>query len=93
MTAKNALIASAMGAALALGGAAANTAAADGHMEKCYGVVKAGKNDCATKSTSCAGHSKIDGQQDAFIALPKGTCDKIVGGSTKAPGHSSGSSY
>jgi uncharacterized membrane protein len=49
--------------------------------EKCYGVVKAGQNDCATKTSSCAGSSNTDRQKDAFIALPKGLCDKLVGGS------------
>jgi len=33
--------------------------------EKCYGVAKAGKNDCQTASSSCAGTSKRDGQADA----------------------------
>lgn len=54
-------------------------------MEKCYGVVKAGKNDCKTMSNACAGHSTADNQTDAFIALPKGTCDRIAGGSLEAP--------
>ncbi len=49
--------------------------------EKCYGVAKAGKNDCFTASTVCAGTSKTDGQRDAWIFVPKGTCEKIVGGS------------
>ncbi|CAC9525920.1 Putative signal peptide protein [uncultured Gammaproteobacteria bacterium] len=49
--------------------------------EKCYGVVKAGKNDCATKTSSCAGSSTTDGQTDAFLALPSGLCKKLVGGS------------
>lgn len=52
-----------------------------GAKEKCYGVVKAGQNDCATKTSSCAGSSKTDGQTDAFIALPTGLCDKLVGSS------------
>jgi uncharacterized membrane protein len=50
-------------------------------MEKCYGIVKAGKNDCQTNSNACAGTAKKDGQKDAWIYLPKGTCEKIVGGS------------
>lgn len=52
-------------------------------MEKCYGIAKAGKNDCAIKSqgTSCAGSAKKDGIADAWIYVPAGTCDKIVGGS------------
>lgn len=48
--------------------------------EKCYGIVKAGTNDCATATDSCAGSSKKDAQPDAFILLPKGLCEKIVGG-------------
>lgn len=49
--------------------------------EKCYGVVKAGQNDCATKTSSCVGSAAKDGQKDAFIALPKGLCGKLVNGS------------
>jgi uncharacterized membrane protein len=52
------------------------------NFEKCYGIVKAGKNDCATKTEACAGQSKANGAKDAWIGVPKGTCDKIVGGST-----------
>lgn len=54
-------------------------------IEKCYGIAKAGMNDCGTSMSSCAGSSKMDNAKDAWIALPKGTCDKIVGGSTTAP--------
>ncbi len=52
-------------------------------MEKCYGIVKAGKNDCATKtaSHSCAGSAKVNGAKDEWVLLPKGTCERIVGGS------------
>jgi len=49
--------------------------------EKCYGIVKAGFNDCQTTSHSCAGSSTKDKEADAFILLPKGICTKIVGGS------------
>lgn len=52
-----------------------------GEKEKCYGVVKAGKNDCATKNSSCAGTSKTDSQTDSFIAVPKGLCERLTGGS------------
>lgn len=51
--------------------------------EKCYGVAKAGKNDCKTASNSCAGQSKIDKDPSAFIAVPAGTCEKISGGMMK----------
>ncbi len=53
-------------------------------MEKCYGVAKAGRNDCATASSSCAGTSTRDRQRDAYIAVPKGTCSKIAGGTLDA---------
>ena len=52
--------------------------------EKCYGVSKAGKNDCQTANSSCAGTSKKDNQGDAWLYVPAGTCDRLVGGSTKS---------
>lgn len=54
--------------------------------EKCYGIVKKGLNDCATNTQSCAGSATKDKQPDAFIFLPKGVCEKIVGGSLKSSG-------
>jgi uncharacterized membrane protein len=62
----------------------AESMAAKGDYEKCYGVAKAGKNDCQTATSSCAGTSKTDRQADAFITVPKGTCSKIAGGNTSA---------
>lgn len=53
--------------------------------EKCYGIAKAGTNDCATATASCAGSSTKDNQPDAFLFVPKGLCTKIVGGSLKKP--------
>ena len=73
-------IAAALSTALLLGAAAQSQA--QGNVEKCYGVAKAGKNDCQTATSSCAGTAKEDRQADAFIALPKGSCEKIAGGST-----------
>ena len=65
----------------ALASAASHALASDTpEMEKCYGVAKAGKNDCQTKATSCAGSSPVDRQPDAFLILPKGLCGKIAGG-------------
>lgn len=55
--------------------------AAKKDMEKCFGIVKAGKNDCQTATSSCAGTAEVDSKSDAFIVLPKGTCEKITGGS------------
>jgi uncharacterized membrane protein len=48
--------------------------------EKCYGVAKAGKNDCQTANSSCAGSSKRDSQKDAWLFVPAGTCERLVGG-------------
>jgi uncharacterized membrane protein len=73
-------IAAALAAALMLPVAAQ----AQGNMEKCYGVAKAGKNDCQTAKSSCAGTSKTDSQTDAWVSLPKGACEKIVGGKLTA---------
>lgn len=58
--------------------------AADDEREKCYGVAKAGKNDCASKdgNNSCAAQSKKDGDANDWIYVPKGLCDKLVGGKT-----------
>jgi uncharacterized membrane protein len=53
-------------------------------MEKCYGVAKAGKNDCAGPAHACAGQSKIDSGAKEFIELPKGTCERLAGGSLTA---------
>lgn len=83
MKKSNLAVTAAVTGLLALGGTmltATSAFAAD--QEKCYGVAKAGQNDCATKMSSCAGTSKKDGQKDAFIVVPKGLCGKLSGGST-----------
>jgi len=50
--------------------------------EKCYGIAKAGKNDCASAgANSCGGSSKVTGDAKAWIYVPEGYCDRIVGGS------------
>ncbi|OQW74791.1 MAG: hypothetical protein BVN33_07455 [Proteobacteria bacterium ST_bin13] len=65
-------------ASLAAGATTAAHAQASKPMEKCYGVSKAGKNDCkAGAGTTCAGTSKIDYQKDAWKLVPAGTCAKI----------------
>lgn len=72
------LVASALAAAVSL---STVTGAQAAENEKCFGVVKAGKNDCQTATHSCAGTASADAQGDAWIYVPAGTCDKIVGGS------------
>ena len=52
--------------------------------EKCYGIAKAGKNDCAaTGNSSCAGTSKLNGDPNAWIYVAEGYCERIVNGSLK----------
>lgn len=53
--------------------------------EKCYGIAKAGANDCAsTGNNSCGGSSKRAGDAKAWMFVPEGVCDRIVGGSKTA---------
>ena len=79
MNSKTAILAAALSSLFALTTAA--SAADDGKLEKCYGVVKAGKNDCAAGAHACAAQSSKDQSPREFIELPKGTCERIVGGS------------
>lgn len=72
----------------AVGGAVVGLQSTEAHAlakgkEKCYGVVKAGKNDCGNtaKTHSCAGQSTVDGDTGEWLALPTGVCEKLVGGS------------
>jgi uncharacterized membrane protein len=57
-------------------------AASDSAKEKCAGVVKAGKNDCASLDGKhkCAGYAKEDGSKNEWVYVPKGTCAKLVNG-------------
>ncbi len=73
-------VSAALSSLLALGAVAASPAQA-AESEKCYGVSKAGKNDCQTNTSACAGTATADAQGDAWIYVPKGICEKIVGGS------------
>jgi len=79
MNSRHLIIASAIAALFALG-AGAPAFAAKGGMEKCAGIAKAGKNDCGTATSSCAGTAKKDSEPGAWIYVPKGTCEKIAGG-------------
>lgn len=81
-------LATALAAAVTATGASAampeDHGAKKAEMEKCYGIAKAGQNDCAGNGVaSCAGASAKDG--DGFLMVPKGLCEKIVNGSLKDP--------
>jgi len=77
------LLSIAIGGLLALG-LAGNASAADKkvEMEKCFGIAKTGMNDCSSNKSahSCAGQATKDNDPMDFVAVPKGTCDKIAGG-------------
>jgi uncharacterized membrane protein len=85
--ARRKLLQSALAGMIALGTAHAVAHAADaqgGDKEKCYGIAKAGKNDCGTATHTCAGLAKKDNQADEWKYVPKGTCEQ-AGGKKQAP--------
>jgi uncharacterized membrane protein len=71
---------SALASILALG-VVGNAAAQEGGKEKCYGVAKAGQNDCAnlSGSHSCAGQSKTDNDAAEWKYVAKGSCASMGG--------------
>lgn len=78
------IVSSALASVLALGlTAQAQAAGEGGAKEKCYGVAKAGQNDCANLSGThtCAGQAKADNSADEWKYVPKGSC-KSLGGKT-----------
>ncbi|MGH8658541.1 MAG: BufA1 family periplasmic bufferin-type metallophore [Gammaproteobacteria bacterium] len=77
----HAIVNAAVAALVALTAISPASAADKPKGEKCYGVAKAGKNDCQTAASACAGSAKQDADPTAFIYVPAGTCDKIAGGS------------
>jgi uncharacterized membrane protein len=79
---KNAiLVASAVAAALSM-----LSVAQAQETEQCYGVAKAGQNDCKAGGHDCKGQSETDADPDSFVLLPVGTCKKIDGGSLTPQG-------
>jgi uncharacterized membrane protein len=85
MMKKTAILAAAIGSLVAVAGPASSADdAKKPATEKCYGVAKAGKNDCAGPAHSCTGLSKKDGDTKEWITVPKGTCERLVNGSLTA---------
>src|SRR5271154_3812577 len=52
------------------------------HLEKCFGINAAAKNDCAEGVHSCAGQATSARDGKSFVLLPAGDCEKIQGGKT-----------
>lgn len=84
MDKRHSLIIAAVGSLVALG--VAEAMGPKEGMEKCYGVAKAGKNDCGANGHGCAGQAKADGDKNEWLSLPKGSCERIVGGSLQPGG-------
>ncbi len=74
------LLSSALATALALG-LAGTSSAQPKPKEKCYGIAKAGTNDCGNLSGThtCAGQSKRDFHHGDWRYVPKGTCNELKG--------------
>ena len=76
----------------AIGALIAGTASAQVHpekptykYEKCYGIAKAGMNDCSFAGNSCAGTVDRDNHPAAWLYMPKGTCLRITGAKLEPP--------
>jgi uncharacterized membrane protein len=84
MNKRHALLATALATVCLTG--AAHAADEGAGKDKCYGVAKAGQNDCATASGShsCAGQSKKDNDPAEWKYVAKGSCEK-AGGKMAAP--------
>lgn len=63
----------ALSAAVAISSAQAEGEVKD--QEKCYGIAKAGKNDCAIPGHDCMGHSKVDNDKKEWMFVKKGECE------------------
>lgn len=76
---QRAMIAATAAAVMSLSLAAMPAAAQD--KEKCFGIAKAGQNDCASLSGthSCAGQSKVDMDKMEWKYVAKGTCKDMKG--------------
>jgi uncharacterized membrane protein len=78
------VVSSALASVLALGVIGTASAQAPAK-EKCFGIAKAGANDCSNLSGthSCAGQSKVDNAVDEWKFVAKGTCASLGGKSAE----------
>lgn len=81
MNKRQALIAAALVGVCAVNASTASAAPAKASKEKCYGVAKAGQNDCASAdgSHSCSGQATLDKDANDWKYVAKGTCKKVGG--------------
>ncbi len=74
------VISSALASALALG-LVSQAAAQPKPKEKCYGIARAGQNDCANLAGThtCAGQAKVDKDTGEWKYVAAGTCKQLGG--------------
>ncbi len=80
------VVSSALASVMALGlvataGAASHAAKPAADKEKCYGIAKAGQNDCANLAGThtCSGNSKVDNDPGEWKYVATGTCKDMKG--------------
>jgi uncharacterized membrane protein len=76
------ILSTALASVLAMGVlSSVNAAETPAGKEKCFGIAKAGQNDCANLSGthSCAGQNKNDMGADEWKYVAKGTCASMGG--------------
>ena len=75
------LVGAAVAGLFALGMVSGSALAQDKNQEKCWGVAKAGQNDCGSNATahSCAGQAKMDYDPNDFKVVKTGTCVQMGG--------------
>ncbi|MCA1246967.1 DUF2282 domain-containing protein [Massilia sp. MS-15] len=83
MTHRHALIAAALASACAHAAAQDAMGVPKADQEACYGVAKAGQNDCGTATHGCAGAARVDQDPNEWKFVAKGSCTKL-GGSLEA---------
>lgn len=83
MTHRHALIAAALAGVCAHAAAQDQMGVPKADQEICYGVAKAGQNDCGTATHGCAGAASVDNDPNEWKFVAKGTCTKL-GGSLEA---------
>ena len=76
---QRAMIAAAAASLMSLSMAAGSAVAQE--KEKCFGIAKAGQNDCANLAGthSCAGQSQVDMDKGEWTYVAKGTCKDLKG--------------
>lgn len=78
---QRAMIAATAASLMMLTLASAPVQAQEKEKEKCFGIAKAGQNDCASAfgTHSCAGQSKLDMDKSEWKYVAKGTCKTMKG--------------